>query len=175
MFLYYLFIWKLKNKGRTWLTFHYVLFVVTVIVAIGGSVEDVEAINGSVIDRCVLQKEYKYLVKCLTMLTFLEFDHGKVFSKETAYRPLQDDCGLIDGFIVGDVGSINGTSVGWTTAHHCVGFRGSAWWTRSQHINGQNSELVWCSCKCNGKKNKVSFSCVQFFYSMAFLTQLLFI
>ncbi len=27
------------------------LFVVTVIVAIGGSVEDVEAINGSVIDR----------------------------------------------------------------------------------------------------------------------------
>ncbi len=163
MFLYYIFIWKLKNKGRTWLTFHYVLFVVTVIVAIGGSVEDVEAINGSVIDRCVLQKEYKYLVKCLTMLTFLEFDHGKVFSKETAYRPLQDDCGLIDGFIVGDVGSINGTSVGWTTAHHCVGFRGSAWWTRSQNINGQNSELVWCSCKCNGKKNKVSFSCVQLF------------
>lgn len=57
------------------------------------------------------------------------------------YRPFEDDRGLIDGFIVSDVWSINRTLVGFPT-HHSVGLGGGTGWTGTDYVHGDHTKLI---------------------------------
>lgn len=47
-------------------------------------------------------------------------EHGSPDLFPATYRPLQDDAGLVNGFVVGDVGAVDGP-LGGPPNHHRVG------------------------------------------------------
>lgn len=92
---------------------HHILLVVAVVVAVGWPVVDVEPVDGRVVHRRVLQKRRARW----------SHPHGEPTQSPEliplAYRPFEDDAGLINGFVVGDVGAVDG-ALGGSPDHHRV-------------------------------------------------------
>lgn len=66
------------------------------------------------------------------------------------HRPFENDGSLIDGFIVGDVGSINRAFMGSPT-HHCVCLRRSTGRTGTDYIHSHNTKLIGRTYRERGK------------------------
>lgn len=92
---------------------HHILLVVTVVVAVRWAVVDVEPIDGRVVHRSVLWKRRK------TWSHHLRRQMQRPELIPATYRPFEDDAGLINGFVVGDVRAVDG-ALGGSPNHHRV-------------------------------------------------------
>lgn len=96
------------------------------------------------------------------------------------YSPFENDGSVINGFIVGDVRSINGAFMSSPT-HHCVRLRRGTGRTGTNHVHRHHTKLIRCTYRerdsrhssvsegCSLQKNEALYCVLMFGFTLLYI------